>query len=99
MQNGGQRNSQGRDMSQRIEVCRACAIAYPQPFLTCGFEARIVTLALCTQGVDVIFHRRRKELHRFHYNALPLSQKQERIFFENLSFRYLRFDEEMSVVK
>ena len=51
MQNGGQRNSQGRDMSQRIEVCRACAIAYPQPFLTCGFEARIVTLALCTQGV------------------------------------------------
>ena len=51
MQNGGQRNSQGRDMSQRIEVCRAGSIAHPQPFLTCGFEARIVTLALCTQGV------------------------------------------------
>ena len=51
MQNGGQRNSQGRDMSQRIEVCRTCAVAHPQPFLTCGFEARIVTLALCTQGV------------------------------------------------
>ena len=51
MQNGGQRNSQGRDMSQRIEVCRADSIAHPQPFLTCGFEARIVTLALCTQGV------------------------------------------------
>ena len=33
------------------------------------------------------------------YNALPLLQKQGRIFFENLSFRYLRFDEEMSVVK
>ena len=51
MQNGGQRNSQGRDMSQRIEVCRACAVAHPQPFLTCGFEAGIVTLTLCTQGV------------------------------------------------
>ena len=51
MQNGGQRNSQGRDVSQRIEVCRAGSIAHPQPFLTCGFEAGIVTLALCTQGV------------------------------------------------
>ena len=51
MQNGGQRNSQGRDMSQRIEVCLAGSIAHPQPFLTCGFDARIVTLALCTQGV------------------------------------------------
>ena len=51
MQNGGQRNSQGRDMSQCIEVCRAGSIAHPQPFLTCGFEAGIVTLALCTQGV------------------------------------------------
>ena len=38
-------------MSQRIEVCRAGSIAHPQPFLTCGFEARIVTLTLCTQGV------------------------------------------------
>ena len=51
MQNGGQRNSQGRDMSQRIEVCRAGSIAHPQAFLTCGFEAGIVTLTLCTQGV------------------------------------------------
>ena len=51
MQNGGQRNSQSRDMSQCVEVRRACAIAHPQPFLTCGFEAGIVTLALCTQGV------------------------------------------------
>ena len=38
-------------MGQRIEVRRACAVTHPQPFLTCGFEARIVTLALCTQGV------------------------------------------------
>ena len=52
MQNGGQRNSQGRDMSQRIEVCRAGSIAHPQPFLTCGFEAGIVTLALRPQGVS-----------------------------------------------
>ena len=51
MQNGGQRNSRSGDMGQCIEVCRAGSIAHPQPFLTCGFEARIVTLALCTQGV------------------------------------------------
>ena len=51
MQNGGQRNSQGRDMSQRIEVCRAGSIAHPQPFLTCGFEAGIVTLTLRPQGI------------------------------------------------
>ena len=51
MQNGGQRNSQGGDVGQCIEVCRACAVAHPQPFLTCGFEAGIVTLTLCTQGV------------------------------------------------
>ena len=38
-------------MSQRIEVRRACAVTHPQPFLTCGFEAGIVTLTLCTQGV------------------------------------------------
>ena len=52
MQNGGQRNSQGRDMGQRIEVCRAGSIAHPQPFLTCGFETRIVTFTLCPQGVS-----------------------------------------------
>ena len=52
MQNGGQRNSQGRDMSQRIEVCCAGSIAHPQPFLTRGFEAGIVTLTLCPQGVS-----------------------------------------------
>lgn len=39
-------------MGQRIEVCRACAVAHPQPFLTCGFEAGIVTLTLCPQGVS-----------------------------------------------
>ena len=38
-------------MGQCVEVCRACAVAHPQPFLTCGFEAGIVTLTLCTQGV------------------------------------------------
>ena len=51
MQNGGQRNSQGRDMSQRIEVRRAGFIAHPQPFLTRRLKAGIVTLTLCTQGV------------------------------------------------
>ena len=51
MQDGGQRNSQSRDMGQRIEVCRACAVAHPQPFLTCGFETGVVSFALCTQGV------------------------------------------------
>ena len=52
MQNGGQRNCQGRGMSQRVEVRRACAAAHPQPFLTCGFEAGIVTLTLRPQGVN-----------------------------------------------
>ena len=51
MQNSGQRNRQGGDVGQRVEVRRACAAAHPQPFLTCGFEAGIVALALCTQGV------------------------------------------------
>ena len=51
MQNGGQRNSQSGDVGQRIEVRRACAIAHPQPFLTCGFEAGIVALALRPQSV------------------------------------------------
>ena len=51
-QNGGQRNRQGRDMSQRVEIRRACAVAHPQPFLTCGFETRIVTLTLRPQGVS-----------------------------------------------
>ena len=39
-------------MGQCIEVRRACAVAHPQPFLTCGFEAGIVTLTLCPQGVS-----------------------------------------------
>ena len=51
-QNGGQRNRQGGDVGQCIEVCRACAVAHPQPFLTCGFEAGIVTLTLRPQGVS-----------------------------------------------
>jgi len=51
VQNSGQRNSQGRDVGQRIEVCRAVSVAHPQPFLTCGFEAGIVMLTFCPQGV------------------------------------------------
>ena len=38
-------------MGQRIEICRACAVAHPQPFLSRRLKAGIVTLALCTQGV------------------------------------------------
>ena len=52
MQNGGQRNCQGRGMSQRVEVRRACAVTHPQPFLTCGFEAGIIPLTLRPQGVS-----------------------------------------------
>ena len=50
-QNGGQRNRQGGDMSQCVKIRRACAVAHPQPLLACGFEAGIVTLTLCTQGM------------------------------------------------
>ena len=39
-------------MGQRIEVRRAGAVAHPQPFLACGFEAGIVTLTLRPQGVS-----------------------------------------------
>lgn len=39
-------------MGQRIEVRRAGAVTHPQPFLTCGFEAGIVTLTLRPQGVS-----------------------------------------------
>ena len=52
MQNGGQRNCQSGNMSQCVEVCRAGSIAHPQAFLTCGFEAGIVTLTLRPQGVS-----------------------------------------------
>ena len=41
-------------MGQRIEVCRACAVTHPQPFLTCGFETGVVSFALCTQGIDTL---------------------------------------------
>ena len=39
-------------MSQCVEIRRACAVAHPQPLLTRGFEAGIVTLTLCTQGAS-----------------------------------------------
>ena len=51
MQNGGQRNRQGGDVGQCVEVCRAGAVAHPQPFLSRRLKAGIVTLTLCTQGV------------------------------------------------
>ena len=54
MQNSGQRNSQGRDMSQRIEVCRAGSIAHPQPFLSRRLKAGVVSFTLCTQGIDTL---------------------------------------------
>ena len=52
MQNSGQRNRQSGDVGQGVEVCRAVSVAHPQPFLTCGFEAGIVTLTLRPQGVS-----------------------------------------------
>ena len=51
MQNGGQRNRQGGDVGQCVEVCRAGTVAHPQPFLSRRLKAGIVTLTLCTQGV------------------------------------------------
>ena len=39
-------------MGQCVEVRRACTTAHPQPFLTRGFEAGIVTLTLRPQGVS-----------------------------------------------
>ena len=51
MQNGVQCNRQGGDVGQCVEVCRAGAVAHPQPFLSRRLKAGIVTLTLCTQGV------------------------------------------------
>ena len=51
-QNGGQRHCQSGDISQCVEIRRAGAVARPQPFLTCGLEAGIVTLTLRPQGVS-----------------------------------------------
>ena len=39
-------------MGQCVEVRRACTTAHPQPFLTRGFEAGIVTHTLRPQGVS-----------------------------------------------
>ena len=39
-------------MGKCVEVRRACTTAHPQPFLTRGFEAGIVTLTLRPQGVS-----------------------------------------------
>ena len=51
MQNGGQRNRQGGDVGQRIEICRAGAVTHPQPFLSRRLKAGVVSFTLCTQGV------------------------------------------------
>ena len=51
VQNGGQRNRQGGDVGQCVEVCRAGTVAHPQPFLSRRLKAGIVTFTLCTQGV------------------------------------------------
>ena len=41
-------------MGQRIEVCRAGSVTHPQPFLSRRLKAGIVTLTLCTQGIDTL---------------------------------------------
>ena len=41
-------------MGQCVEVCRAGAVAHPQPFLSRRLKAGIVTLTLCTQGIDTL---------------------------------------------
>ena len=61
-----------------------------------GCRAEPLIFPVCT-GTGCACYSLKSHIRR--YNALPLSQKQGRIFFENFSFRYLRFDEEMSVVK
>ena len=61
-----------------------------------GCKAETLIFPVCTDTGCACYSLKS---HIRRYNALPLSQKQERIFFENFLFRYLRFDEEMSVVK
>ena len=74
MQNGGQRNRQGGDVGQCVEVCRAGAVAHPQPFLTCGFEAGIVTLTLRPQGVSPL------EIETAAVNGKPVIRGDDPVF-------------------
>ena len=38
-------------MGYCVEIHSACTVPYPHTFLTCGFEAGIVALTLCPQGI------------------------------------------------
>ena len=38
-------------MGYCVEIRSACTVPYPHTFLTCGFEAGIVALTLCPQGI------------------------------------------------
>ena len=61
-----------------------------------GCKAEPLIFPVCTDTGCACYS---PKSHIRRYTALPLSQKQGRIFFENFSFRYLRFDLKMSVVK
>jgi hypothetical protein len=61
-----------------------------------GCKAEPLIFSVCTDTGCACYSLKS---HIRRYNALPLLQKQGRIFFENFSFRYLRFDLKMSVVK
>ena len=48
---GGIGHSQGRNVSQSVQICRALPITDPKPFLASFFESGIVAFTFCTQGV------------------------------------------------
>ena len=48
---GGIGRSQGRNVSQSVQICRALPITDPKPFLASFFESGVVAFTFCTQGV------------------------------------------------
>ena len=41
-------------MSQCVEISSTAAISNPEPFLTRCLKAGVITLTLCTQGIDTL---------------------------------------------
>ena len=62
-------------MSRRIEACCTCSAAYPQPFLACGFEVRIVK-HMKQQGCSILTAERMRTAYRNIFAAAVLGGQQ-----------------------
>ena len=71
---GGIGHSQGRNVSQSVQICRALPITDPKPFLASFFESGIVTLTLRPQGVSPL------EIETAAVNGAPVIRRNGLIF-------------------